>query len=230
MRFLHSSRTFIFILISTILVFCNINCAPIKIEKVVAKKADQYKFTSQHDGLKISVDPYFEKNKLLDSFGCDLLSRGILPILIVFENQSSEDGYIMLEDQSSLSNTDMEENIDQIDENQKTKEITKSMGTAQSTGRFLEYSLNFGGGAVLATIPFVLGSQYKYQNEVEIKRNLEQKLIARKIIYQGDTCSGFLYFDIKDKINLGKIKGISLNLKNIRTKETLFFMIKIDNL
>jgi len=80
----------------TIVQFAVNACAPIEMKKVVAQKADYHRFMSEQNGIMISVDPYKEKDRLKEAFGCDLLSRGVFPVFVVVENQTAEDGHILV--------------------------------------------------------------------------------------------------------------------------------------
>jgi len=84
-RVLYSSRKVALTSVVTIVQFAVNACAPIEMKKVVAQKADYYRFMSEQNGIMISVDPYIEKDRLKEAFGYDLLSRGVFPVFVVVE-------------------------------------------------------------------------------------------------------------------------------------------------
>lgn len=218
MRVVQSSRKLILAAMLTLIAFFVTNCAPTEIRKVAVQKADHYKFTSQQDGLRISVDPYTEKNRIKDSFGCDLLSRGILPVLVVVENLSSEDGYIMVIDKASLMISNAVNDNKQVGEDQKNYELERARKRAHSLDGIQPVMVLFPLLA-FAVLPFAQTAENTYRNEVEIKRNLEQKLIVPKTIYQGGSHSGFLYFNLGKAEDISIVQGICLSIRNIRTNE-----------
>jgi len=76
-RVLYSSRKVALTSVVTIVAFAVNACTPIELKKVVAQKADYYRFTSQQNGIGISVDPYKEKDRLEEC----CLSRDLTPYL-----------------------------------------------------------------------------------------------------------------------------------------------------
>jgi hypothetical protein len=216
----------IVISILTILAFTVTNCAPVQMKNVVVQKSEHYKFTSHRDGLKISVDPYTEEIRLKDYFGCDLLSRGILPVLIVFENQSSEDGYVIITDKANLVTPDLINSGVKSDEGQKTDEVEGAGKGLQSANTVLAISPLFGVIGLAFALPLAFAASQHYENENAIKRNLEQKQMTPKTIYRGSSHSGFLYFKFGKTEDLKKVQGICLSIRNIRTEELLSFTIK----
>jgi len=246
MRFILSS-IFIFALVVS-------GCAPVEMEKVVVQRADQYRFTLQQQGLRVSVDPYTEDVRLRESFGCDLLSRGILPVLVVFENLSSEDGYIIVSDKSGLVLVDATIGGEKASEDQMKKELkaagtmidvsTNIMGPSVAMPQVAAAVSNITTGStslmtaapmlsivgLVATIPIAVAAENKYRDEIAIKKNLEQKQLRPKTLYQGSSHSGFLYFNLGTAESLNKVKGICLRIKNIRTSEISSFTINMDKI
>jgi hypothetical protein len=204
-------------LVLTLFVFAISSCAPIEMKKVVIQRTDHYKFTSQQQGLRISVDPYVESGRLQDSFGCDLLSRGIIPVLVVVENLSAEDAYMIVSEKARLLT------MDAINSRHKTDEVEQARKRLQTWNTVLAVSPLFGLG--LAALPFTAVAERSFQNEIEIRKNLEQKQLVPKTIYQGSSHSGFLYFDLGKREDLGKVDGISLTVRNVRTNEISSFTI-----
>jgi hypothetical protein len=214
----------------TLFAFAINSCAPIEMKKVVAQKSDYYSLTTLQNGMKISVDLYKEKERLKESFGCDLLSRGILPVFVVVENQNAEDGYILLNENAQLVMTGGMTDDNKENEGQKTDELTKAWKKRQNAeDNFGTAMVLFGAIGVATFLPSMFSAEKKYGDEFEIRRNLEQKQIVTKTIYQGGSHSGFLYFNLGHEEDLSRLQGISLSIRNIRTNEITSFTINTNN-
>jgi hypothetical protein len=224
MRNIFRSKLLVIVSVLTIIFFILASCAPVEIKKVTTQKTDYYKFTSQKAGLKISVDPYREENRLQEFFGFDLLSRGILPVQVVIENQNAEDGYLLVKEKSALvikntdpKNTDTNLGIGGYDSRYLEKAVK-----AEDTIR-LSYAL-----VGIIMLPAWGIAEKRRMDEVAIKRNIEENQFLEKTIYQGGSHSGFLYFQLKRKEDVNNIASFYLSMENIRTKEILPFIITIN--
>jgi hypothetical protein len=199
------------------------SCGPVEIKKVTTQKADYYKFTSQKAGLKISVDPYKEENRLQEFFGCDLLSRGVLPVLVVIENQNSDDGYILVKERSVL----VMRNTDPTDAKNNlgiggygSHDLEKAVKVESAIKPWLFLSTLF--------IAPALAAEKRTRDELAIKENIEKTQLLDKTVYRGRSNSGFLYFQLKKKEDLDNVVDFYLNMKNIRTNEIVSFLININ--
>jgi len=216
MRNIYQSKLFVSFYSLVIVFFVVTGCSAVQMKKVTAQKTDYYKFTSQNSGLKISVDPYREENRLKDFFGCDMLSRGVLPVFVVIENLNAEDGYMLVKEQSSLFmiNTDptyTESNLaksgydsDKLKNLPKIDTITKLVSSA--TIMFFPIS-----ATVLLPVLGVVAK--RSMDEFAIARNIEEKQLLDKTLYQGGFNNGFLYFQLRSKEDMYKVEGLSLSMK-----------------
>lgn len=232
MRNNYHPKLFLVTSIILIFVFVLTGCAPVEIKKVTAQKADYYKFTSQNYGFKISVDPYKEEDRLQEYFGCDLLSKRVLPVLVVIENINAEDGYILMKEKSRLllKNPASKKKEDEIGkEGEKTDELQKSYEDYRKTGMATGIAVMTIPALGFAMLPFLFASQKKWHDEVEIRRNLEGKQIVDKTVYKGGSHNGFLYFQLIDKEDINRVQGIHLSMKNIRSSEIVSFTVNISN-
>jgi hypothetical protein len=241
MRYAYYSKGLVLTSALTISIFFIISCSPVEIKKVTYQKADYYKLTSQKAGLRISIDPYMQEDRLKEFFGCDLPSRGVLPVLVVIENQNAEDGYIFLKEKSGLlmkdpdskntSNNSSDESYksDKLDQALKTDRAIKNVNTAGYVG-----SLPFIATGAIATPVILIGiipmaiSEKRVKDELAIMRNYEYERLEDKTIYQGGSNRGFIYFQINCKEDMNKIQGLQLSMKNIRSKEITTFIIPIN--
>ena len=231
MRNICRSKLLVIASVLTIIFFILTSCAPVEIKKVTTQKADYYKFASQKAGLKISVDPYREEKRLQEFFGCDLLSRGFLPVLVVIENQNAEDGYILVKEKSALvikntdpTNSETNLGIGGYDSHDLEKAVKAQTATAIIAGTV---GIVFPVAGVVI-LPVVAIAEKRTKDEFEIRRNIEETQLLDKTLYQGGSHSGFLYFQLKRKEDVDSVAGIYLSMKNIRSKEIISFIININ--
>jgi hypothetical protein len=210
----------------------------VEIKKITAQKADSYNYSLEKDGLKISVDPYREEDRLQEFFGCDLLSRGVLPILVVIENRNAEDGYIFIQDKSGLlmRNPNSKNKLKASgNEGYKSADVDQAVETQNAitglTASGLGASLAAGGlGLGLVFYLPAIVAEKNAKDQFAIMRNYEDKKLGDKTLYKGGSNNGFIYFQINDKDDINKIVGLQLCMKNIRSKEITTFIIPIKSI
>lgn len=219
MENVHKTRILSFVwsifLISSILVACS----PVNIQKVTVQKASSYEFCASKAGLMVSADPFFEEERLKEFFGANLLSKGILPVLVVFENVKAHDGFVLLTDRANLV---VEKLVSEADTTSATyaKQVSEAHQALMATGLI---GLTVG----IATLPFVFVAEDAYKDAVDVAKNMETVKLVDKTVYPGGCHSGFLYFKLENKDDAGNIEIIQLNARNIRTNESITFTIRI---
>lgn len=230
MTILRRSYMLLSVLILTVLFLAINACAPpVKIQKFETPISTQIKFTTEQAGLRISADPYKDDKRLQDHFGCDLLSRGVLPIFILLENLRTEDGYVLVKEKTRL--VMMESPTDKQNfKNMETHELQKITDVQERSAPGL---LTAASPLFLPLFPVAIGAALvdgrRIWNEQLIRKNMEDKNLTDKTIYPGASHSGFLFFRLNAKEDLRVIRGVSLCVKNVRSNETLVFMIDIKN-
>lgn len=229
MRNTYASTLYVLSSSLTIFFFVFSGCAPVEIKKITAQKDYHYKFTSQNAGLKISVDPYREEQRLQDFFGCDLLSRKLLPVLVVIDNLSAEDGYVLLKEQSRLlMKTADTVAIEDKESYRSSDELRKAVKE--------ESAINIVAGGIgviapitlIASLPLMIAAEKTIKDELAIQTNIQEKQLLDKTLYRGASHSGFLYFPLNSKEDSTRVGGFSLSIRNIRTKEVVSFIIDVE--
>jgi hypothetical protein len=214
-----------------LLFFAAAACAPVEMKKLPAQSPGSYKFVSQQNGFKISVDPYKEEGRLKEYFGCDLLSRGVFPIAVAIENLNASGGYILINDKMFLV---MKSSDPKGGYNAESQDGAKPV---ELRGGPTSGSVDAGGAlATASTIFFPLlipaailtySGLNQMENETAIRKNLEQNRIVPKTLYPGDSQHGFLYFKINDKKDIEHIQGVNINLKSLPTDQVLTLNIQM---
>ncbi|MBI5756565.1 MAG: hypothetical protein HZA12_06530 [Nitrospirae bacterium] len=224
---------FISILLTIVYLFTG--CFPVHVEKFDAGDASSGRYSHTDNGITVSVDPFIEEERLKKYFGVDLLAKGILPVFVSIENVKSEDGFILNRNEVRLAMKGKEGRGNTAgNPDYKIPSVFPAQMIAMGTVIFSPLLGLFIHTAAGAT----------QEVAVEIIRNMEEKKIVDKTVYQGGSNSGFLYFSFpgfqgpktddegaqaelnkKRKEIADNIAGFNLSLKNTRTKERLQFSI-----
>jgi hypothetical protein len=198
---------------SLVIVGCSHTLAP----NVTVKPTSQYKLCQEQEGLKVAVDPYFEKERVNDSFQFDLLSYGVLPVLIVIENHHPKSGFLLNKKDFLVAKED------EYQANAK-----ESVDPAVS--RFSDPT-----AARVRAVGILLGSfvltSYALKRDIDVNKmneNMIKKVLIDRTIYPGETYSGFVYFNVGDERTIKEIRVILIRAKNISTDKEfdLIFQIK----
>lgn len=203
--------------ITTITVGCTL-----KVHEVDIQSVSFYKFTGESAGLKVSADLFTDKVELSKFFGVDLISKGILPVFIILENQTSEDGFLLIKERCKLmlKTSNPENEKDYVYHNVQPSQPMLNYTSLNGIYPFLLVL-----SPISPTILLVGVYASIYQENIDIVvRNLEEKYLTDKIVYPGSSHHGFIYFKIDKKEYIANIVGISLEAQNIRTKEIITIM------
>jgi hypothetical protein len=201
---------------------CAISAPP----NLAVKPNQTFKFTKEEEGLTISIDPFFENERLRNYFGTNLLSYGILPVLVVAENHNPNTGFLLEKNQVSLVNK---------------KDITT--GTQSSPpvvppkgGVLPEVvtSVAFSPTILIlppaAIIPIIMAGGFVEKQKADIRiinDNLTKKEFVDKSLFPGELHSGFVYFQIKDKDMTTDIKQVLVKIKNMLSGKEIIFSYDI---
>ena len=162
-------------------------------------------------------------------------------VLVVFENKSAEDGFILIEEGAHLLMKDQVEHgtknnpagdIQTMDEIRNSQNIQQSLiaigqaslpsGQLATTAGGLPLTAGSALGAaglVVFLIPAVIIGEHQAKLSI-VQKNITEKELIAKTVYPGGSHSGFLYFFIPKREDLKNVEGVVLNLKNIRSNET----------
>jgi hypothetical protein len=201
-------------LLVVVLIILGGGCATIELQlqDVEVKPVSKYTLFQEKQGLQISLDPFLERDRVMKVFGTDLLSKGIFPVLVVANNKSKEDIFLLDKRYSSVGITSDE---------------MAGIGGATVLAEM---------GALLFTpaiigLPLVIGLDFlSYKSSQQAKiimQNMSKKELLDKTIFPGDLHYGFLYFKLKDMEAIKKAKIIQLKAKNPRSEEEVTFIFNI---
>lgn len=215
----------------------------VKISDVAVKPTPQYKFCQEKGGLKIAIDPFFEKERLKEYFGADLVSHGILPLLIIVENHHLKAGYLLDKKFFSaaletVKEPETKEGTDPSVSVPKEADVAKWAGLATAEVGVVGPAVGAAAGVIVAPgpglvlIPITL-SLAIYATKIEgdilkINDNLSKKAFVDRTVFPGESHSGFIYFQLKNREGLQNISAIMIKAKQIPSEKELDFIFQIN--
>lgn len=135
------------------------------------------------DGLSIAILALTDNDKVISYFGTDLLSSGILPVLIVAENNNESSSFIIHKERITFSNISAKDNQD-ID-----KDTEYSAGQEVAT-------VGAAAGIMPVVLPLFFIGASMVNNSNEIMHNMMDKEIRTETLSPREKISGFVYFPI----------------------------------
>jgi len=187
-------------------------CAPMKIPPFKAEAFDTYKNQVAKDDLHIAVWPMTDKEQQEKCFGVALADMGVLPVLIIAENRSASQRFMLRDDLISLQHKTTKQIFPQAFQTAPADD-SQHEGARTASGALSAASLLT---VPIAGLPFVflsLGLAKSSENAKAIQDSLFDKTLFTQTVLPGKTAEGFAYFKLADgKINLSDDKT---NLKEL---------------
>ena len=171
-------------LVPVVLVFLGPGCSTMKMTPLTTGRADSYAQHEQKNGVVVGIRPMTGKREIKDMFKVNLLDKGVLPILVVAENQSASASFIIAKDKVSILN----EATGTTSSSQR-KKVTSGSGEALAiTGGILVAT-----GSLVAA-PLLFTGMQKASNATVIEFNLADKEFYSWTLGPGEKAQGFVYF------------------------------------
>jgi len=189
---------------------------------LAVKPSQNFKYTKEEEGLTISLDPFFENERLKSYFGTNLLSYGILPVLVVAENHNSDTGFLLEKYQISLVN---KKDITTVTQSSPPVVPPKG-GVLPGVVTSVAFSPTIFILPSAAIIPIIVAGGFVEKQKADIRiinDNLTKKELVDKSLFPGELHSGFVYFQIKDKDKINDIKQLVVKVKNMVSGKELIF-------
>lgn len=159
--------------------------------------AEACRVHNAQQGLEVGIKPLFDKQELDHYFGTDMVSRGILPVLVVAENHSTNASYLLAANNCSLS---------------------QSSGFAKKTdlpsGNALGWA--FGGGLISTAI--VADAQSK-------RTGMAIKELHAQTVSPGQSDQGFAYFRVPDTLRQGQQLVATVRVPCLGVNQILTFKL-----
>lgn len=216
---------------------CLYGCAPLEIrpqKDISPNTSKNEKFRERVSDLQISLDPFFEKERLHEYFGEDLISIGILPVFVIAKDYSSNKSFLIEKGQFKVitigqTQSDGKNSVDRL--TQKNYQDRTLLNTKAKEG----YSELRSGALIGSSFPILLpvalsmmntGDQ-RINDAIVASENISRKEFVDRTIYPGESHQGFIYFHIKSREELDKIVAIEVKIKELRSEEYVTFMFNV---
>jgi len=172
-------------LFSLVLLFLLSGCTTMSVAPLKTGDADSYTQHEQKNGLVIGIRPMTDKREIKDMFKNNLLDNGLLPILVVAENQSASASFVIAKEKVFVLNED----TGTTSRSQTTEVASGDAGTAIGlTGAVLDLA-----NPVLAA-PMIIAGAKMASNATVIQYNLADKEFYSRTLGPGEKAQGFVYF------------------------------------
>jgi hypothetical protein len=183
-------------------------------------KPSQYHYCQEEKGLRIALDPIMEEDRLKTYFGEDLLKLGIMPVLVVAENEGADSCYLIEEKRFAVK---IKEGYRFKGKDPYTKDtLAHEKVLTLAKGRVLTPGESV---AVLTAMPLIgviplalLLDQRKAQMDY-VYMNIKNRSFVDRTVYPGETHSGFIYFRVPGREAVNQIDGINLTVKDLRSEK-----------
>jgi hypothetical protein len=205
--------------IKTLIVLASVSlllagCTTMSVTPLTTGGADSYTQHEQTNGLVIGIRPMTDKREIKGMFKVNLLDEGLLPILVVAENQSGSASFIIAKDKVYVLN----EATGTTNTSQQKEVASGTAGTAVGiTGAVLV------GAGSLAAAPLLFTGLKMASNATVIQYNLADKEFYSRTLGPGEKAQGFVYFQFpKESPPSGNYHAVA-EVKNSATGEATTF-------
>jgi len=195
-------------------------CSTMKVAPLTTGSADSYTQHEQTNGVVVGIRPITDKREIEDMFKVNLLDKGLLPILVVVENQSASDSFIIAKDKVYVLN----EAIGTNNSSQQRGKVTSGAGEGMANAGGVMVAL--GGFALpLAIIgmPIEFTGMQKASNASVIEFNLADKEFYSWTLGPGEKAQGFVYFQFPKNSPPSGSYHVVAEVRNPATGETTTF-------
>jgi hypothetical protein len=177
-----------------------IGCASHEIRQLSPEPVNAYRIQATELGVVVAADPFNTKEKSESAFTVDLTEEGFVPVLLVFENRSS-DNILLIKDDIEL--TDSRGNIH--------KPVTANIMVSKFEHNKIAYAL-LGFGI------------FSYMSAEEANKKMLQdwsskELPAEKVLIPGRKAHGVVYFELGPGLATLPNSTLQVPLLNMRTNE-----------
>jgi hypothetical protein len=211
-------KYFFKISVCLIIIVLGKSCYSKKLIQTTALPAERYKYYKIQQGLKIAIDPYFQADKVENTFGTNMLNDGYLPIFVVLENHNADTSFYIKKDAISFSELTLGELEKLKDENIKIENIIADISRQiYPIGR--NFSLAVWGTYLIAK------ELSNIQKTEVIRHNVVKQTLMEKTVNPGGSNSGFIYVNIKDNSTRNFL--LTIKASDFKSKKDINFYFVI---
>jgi hypothetical protein len=194
-------------------------CSTMNVTEFKAQPASTYRYKAETNGLTLAVEPFTAKHQVKETFNTDVVSKGIIPVLVVVENNGSAT-YLLAKEKALVGKGSTNALTGQLS--------TGGTGdTAAKVGAgFLAVSI-ISGPAVVVAAPLLIGGMKAMSNADVIRHNLSDKALASHTIEPGKRAYGFLYFQLAKGQKFTGTHQVVVELTSAAGGEPLSFLFNV---
>ena len=200
-------------------------CATTHIAPVInIERPVDYKLHQEQEGLTIAVHPIDKQEEMLTYFDDDLLKKGILPVLIVAENNNRTQTYLISQEQVSLKVGPTGTTLSSHGSAGVTSSIDDSRDSAGDKVLRGVGIVLFVGGPLALPLAFIDWGPTEHSRAVQ--HNIISKALQRKTLSQNQKNSGCVYLKLPS--NNSKAATLVVTVEKITGGTPLQFEFVLD--
>ena len=161
-------------------------CSTMKVSPLTTGDADSYTQHQQQHGLVVGVQPMTDKKEIEGVFKVNLLDHGLLPILVVAENQSSSENFIIAKEKVTVSSA-----VPGTPHLTQSGEVGAGASSAGSATGWAGAAMALASPALAA--PLIIASAKLGSDATVVQYNLADKEFYSRTLGPGQKAQGFLY-------------------------------------
>ncbi len=199
-------------------------CSTMKEPPLTTGSADSYTQHEQTNGMVVGIRPMTDKREIEDMFKVNLLDKGLLPILVVAENQSPAASFIIAKDKLFVLNEGTG-----TASSSRRKKVTSGAGDAlEGTGAVMVASGGLALPLLVIGAPLLFTGEQKASNASVIEFNLADKEFYSRTLGPGEKAQGFVYFQFPKKSPPSVNYHLVAEVKNPATGEATTFDLPLN--
>lgn len=166
----------------------------------------QHLLSQTNDGLFVTVEFFYDEEKIKQYFGVYLLEKNILPVFILVENHNSSSSFLLFKENFFLNKSN----------NKELMKPTNIESVSSSAGE----GIAIAGAALISSPLMLIGAQMVADTSV-INHNIITKEFRKETISPGGKQKGFVYFQLQEKYNPIHLYNVNMNIINVNSREVV---------
>ena len=194
-------------------------CSTMKVAPLTTSNATSYTQHEEIDGLVVGIRPMTDKREIEDMFKVNLLDKGLVPILVVTENQSPSASFIIAKNKLCVQN-----GATGSSSSSQRKKVTSSTGEVMAnTGGVMVALGGFALPLLIIGMPIEFTGMQKASNASMIEFNLADKEFYSRTLAPGEKAQGFVYLQFPKDAPVAGNYHVVAEVQNSATGETTTF-------
>jgi hypothetical protein len=184
-------------------------------------QVEEYAHYQEKGGLAVAMESLSDSAELREYFGDDLLEKDLLPILVVAQNKSSEETYLI-----SAEGVSIDSGPDQGGDTNASEKVASSV-----EARDAAYEKDYGGIRAAIVSPILLPVAFvdwgPSEHSKSVQHNIVSKALGRKSLSPGQSHAGCVYLRLPPGQSDGKATHMVLVAERLMGGEPLRFSIPV---